>query len=60
MKNRDQVRASIIGASIAHQVWHQIHSGYGPPDPDLMRSFIEEAEAVAELFDEASPEVSDG
>lgn len=44
---------AVYGAFVALQVRDRIHEGHGPPDEILMRRFVEEAEAVALMADEA-------
>ena len=43
----------IAAASIAQQCHDKINSGAGAPDKEDMRRFTEEAEAIAELWEEA-------
>lgn len=47
---------AVYGACVAQQVWDRIRSGYGPPDDELMKSFVEEAHAVAIQAEECQPE----
>lgn len=52
MKNpsqKDLEYNAVFGAFVALQVQERIRDGYGPPDYNLMRNFVEEAHAVAEM-----------
>jgi len=40
---------AVFGAFVALQVRDRINEGYGPPDYELMRNFVEEAHTVAEM-----------
>lgn len=53
MKDRDQIRAALVGASIANMAHDHRRAGRGAPDVEDMKRFIEEAEAIAALYDEA-------
>jgi hypothetical protein len=53
---------SIYGAFVALQVQDRMVRGLGPLDHDLMRNFVEEAHAVAEMAQDAegwNPEEED-
>lgn len=52
--DRQQVRAALVGASIARYCHDQMQRGEGAPTHDDMRLFIEESEALAELWDEVN------
>lgn len=44
---------AVYGAFVALQVRDRMKEGHGPPDCNLMRNFVEEAYAVADLAQEA-------
>jgi hypothetical protein len=50
---RHSLRASIIGASIARQAHDKMSEGRGAPGAEDMRRYMEEANALADLWDEA-------
>lgn len=53
-KRADDVqRAAIVGASVAMMTSARINSGNGSPDIETMRSFLEEANDIADLAAEA-------
>lgn len=53
MKDRDQVRSALVGASIASMTHHHINRGLGEPTVEDMARFVAVSEGIAELFDDA-------
>jgi len=47
------MKCMIAAASIARQCHDKINSGAGAPTVEDMRNYAEEAEAIAELWEEA-------
>lgn len=44
--------AAVYGAFVAAQVRDRMRDGFGPPDYELMRNFVEEAHTVAQMSEE--------
>ena len=52
---RRQMRVAIQAAAIVRQCFDKMAEGRGAPDEDDMIRYAEEAEAVADLWDETLP-----
>lgn len=55
-KNKSECWHAIYGACIARQVFDWMNQGRGAPDNEIMKHFIEEAEAVADQAHEVDQE----